>query len=119
MKRSMKILVAALAVAAIAGAAPASAQDSGVGELRVVDDSGQTLGQEPAPPVEKLYRLEAGVDRFTVAWKRELELHFRTDRERSVHYDAHPPGAQVFCRSQIRDGDPGIHPKMFAKIRCS
>jgi hypothetical protein len=61
-------MVAALVVAAIAGVAPVCAQDGGVGELRMVDDTGQTAGQEPAPPGEKLFRLEAGVDRFIVAF---------------------------------------------------
>ncbi|MFN2114557.1 MAG: hypothetical protein ACK2T6_02510 [Anaerolineae bacterium] len=68
MTRSRVFLFAAVMVAALVGAAPLHAQDGGVGGLRLVDDAGETMGQEPAPPGEKLFRLDAGVQQFTVAF---------------------------------------------------
>jgi hypothetical protein len=47
------------------------AQSSTVGNLRIVDDAGETVGQESAPAGEKLFRLESGVTRFLVGFDYE------------------------------------------------
>ena len=47
--------------------ARAGAEQKTVGGIRIVDAEGATIGQEPAPPGEKIFRLPAGVDRFLVA----------------------------------------------------
>lgn len=56
-----------LMAAALLWAAEAAGAQETVGGLRLVDAAGETVGQEPAPPGEKLFRLLAGVTEFTVA----------------------------------------------------
>lgn len=71
MKASMSAALIAMAASVAVGAGVAMAQSGTVGNLRIVDDSGQTVGQEEAPAGEKLFRLDSGVTRFNVGFDYE------------------------------------------------
>jgi len=66
MNRNAKAAAALAAAAALLLGTGVQAQGT-VGSLRIVDETGQTIGQEAAPPGEKLFRLPAGVTAFRVA----------------------------------------------------
>lgn len=78
----------------------AGAQDT-VGSLRIVDESGLTIGQEAAPAGEKLYRLPAGTTAFRVA------MDFEGSAATEVELRVMGPSGTVLHQSSQTLSEPG------------
>jgi hypothetical protein len=71
MKRTLFVTAAALGLVAWLAAGAAHAQESGVGNLRLVDQAGAEVGREEAPAGEKHFRLPSGSTGIRVAFDYE------------------------------------------------
>lgn len=71
MKRTLFVTAAALGLIAWLAGSAAHAQESGVGNLRLVDQAGAEVGREEAPAGEKHFRLPSGSTGFRVAFDYE------------------------------------------------
>jgi hypothetical protein len=96
----MAAVVAAAAAIMLGGAA--LAQES-VGDLRIVDETGQTIGQQEAPAGEKLYRLPTGVTAFMVAM--DYDASAATD----VLLKVMGPSGTVLFQNKETLSQPGTH----------
>lgn len=63
------LLCAASATALLAAPAAAQGGRGTVGNMRVGDDSGQTIWEQPAPAGEKVFRAPAGIKQFKVYYE--------------------------------------------------
>lgn len=66
LRRLAALLSAAVAAAALAAPAAAQTGRATVGNLRIGDDSGQTIWEQPAPAGEKIFKAPTGTKQFKV-----------------------------------------------------
>ena len=101
MKHWWFVAATGLLVASALSVRTTYAQESSVGELRIVDESGTELGREESPPGEKHYRLPAGATGFRIAFDYDGTV------PTPVQVRVMGPSGTVLLQTQEEYGTPG------------